>query len=223
MAKNVTLWGASYSAVPALVVPQTGGGTARFTDTSPTTATDSDVASGKIYFKSDGSQSTGTSSGGGSSNWTLLHEEDISANTTGTSAASLKSITGITGAWDDSVIIYVRVRDKAGPRAGYFYGSDSFFINWQKANGSTTAPTTAGRIIHRYTSSSTWGQYVGATTTGYGVYGYDINSSGRVRIYQRYSSNYSLTINGTYRVQIYKLTYPDGKSPFNTGIITGTL
>lgn len=223
MAKNITLLGASYSNVPAVELPQTGGGTARFTEVSPTTAIASDVASGKIFFLADGTQTTGTSSGGGSSNWTLLHQEDISANTTGTSAASLKSITGVTGSWDESKIIYVRVRDKAGPRAGYFYGSDSFFINWQKANGSTTAPTTAGRIIHRYTSSNTWGEYVGATTTGYGVYGYDINSSGRVRIYQRYSSSYSLTINGTYRVQIYSLTYPDGKSPFNTGTITGTI
>lgn len=65
MAKNITLLGASYSNVPAVELPQTGGGTAKFTDTSPTTATDSDVASGKIYFKADGTQSTGTSSGGG--------------------------------------------------------------------------------------------------------------------------------------------------------------
>lgn len=65
MAKNITLLGASYSNVPAVNLPQTGGGTARFTDTSPTTATDSDVASGKIYIKADGTQSTGTASGGG--------------------------------------------------------------------------------------------------------------------------------------------------------------
>lgn len=65
MAKNITLLGASYSNVPAVELPQTGGGTAKFTDTSPTTATDSDVASGKIYFKADGTQSTGTGSGGG--------------------------------------------------------------------------------------------------------------------------------------------------------------
>lgn len=65
MSKNVTLWGASYSNVPAINVPQTGGGTARFTDTSPTTAVDADVAQGKIYFKADGTQSTGTGSGGG--------------------------------------------------------------------------------------------------------------------------------------------------------------
>lgn len=67
MAQNITIWGASYSAVPAVTLPKTGGGTARFTDVTPTTATDSDVTSGKIYFKSDGSQSTGTNSGGGGS------------------------------------------------------------------------------------------------------------------------------------------------------------
>lgn len=63
MAQNITLMGASYSAVPAVTLPKTGGGTASFTDVTPTTATDSDVASGKVYFKSDGTQSTGTASG----------------------------------------------------------------------------------------------------------------------------------------------------------------
>lgn len=63
MAQNITLLGASYSDVPAVLLPKTGGGTARFTDTSVTTATDPDVSAGKIYIKADGSQSTGTASG----------------------------------------------------------------------------------------------------------------------------------------------------------------
>lgn len=68
MAQNVTIMGASYSAVPAVTLPKTGGGTATFTDVTPTTVTsDSDVANGKIYFRADGSQHTGTASGGGSS------------------------------------------------------------------------------------------------------------------------------------------------------------
>ena len=68
MAQNITLMGASYSAVPAVTLPKTGGGTAKYTDVSPTTITsDADVAAGKIYFKSDGTQSTGTNSGGGGS------------------------------------------------------------------------------------------------------------------------------------------------------------
>lgn len=65
MAKNITWLGSSYSGVEQLTLPQTGGGTAKFTEVSPTTAVASDVASGKIFFTSDGSQATGTNSGGG--------------------------------------------------------------------------------------------------------------------------------------------------------------
>ncbi len=32
MAQNITIWGASYTAVPAVDLPKTGGGTARFID-----------------------------------------------------------------------------------------------------------------------------------------------------------------------------------------------
>ena len=70
MAKNVTLLGASYPDVPAVVLPQTGGGTARFTDASVTTAVESDVASGKVFLKADGSIGTGTASGGGGTTYT---------------------------------------------------------------------------------------------------------------------------------------------------------
>lgn len=65
MAQNIRIANAVFSNVPAIDVPKQYTGTARFVDTSPTTAMDGDVAAGKIYFKSDGSQSTGTASGGG--------------------------------------------------------------------------------------------------------------------------------------------------------------
>lgn len=65
MAQDVTLLGASYPAVPAVLLPKTGGGTARFTDVSGTTATAADVASGKVFYAANGSQTTGTGSGGG--------------------------------------------------------------------------------------------------------------------------------------------------------------
>lgn len=69
MAQNITLLGASYSDVPAVLLPKTGGGTARFDDASVTTATAADVASGKIFLANDGTITTGTaSSGGGASN-----------------------------------------------------------------------------------------------------------------------------------------------------------
>lgn len=63
MAQNISLLGANYSDVPAVNLPKTGGGTARFTDTTPTTAIEADVASGKVFIKADGSSAVGTNSG----------------------------------------------------------------------------------------------------------------------------------------------------------------
>lgn len=57
--------GASYTDVPAITLPQTGGGTARFDDASVTTATAEDVASGKVFLSSNGTVTVGTGSGGG--------------------------------------------------------------------------------------------------------------------------------------------------------------
>lgn len=67
MAQNITLLGASYSAVPAVNLPKTGGGTATFTDVTDTTAGASDVASGKYFYTSAGVRTQGTNSGGGTS------------------------------------------------------------------------------------------------------------------------------------------------------------
>lgn len=64
MAQNITLLGASYSDVPAVTLPKTGGGTAKFTDVTPTTASVSDVAQGKTFFDASGTQRTGSASGG---------------------------------------------------------------------------------------------------------------------------------------------------------------
>lgn len=65
MAQNISLLGATYQAVPSVLLPKSGGGTARFDDASITTATASDVASGKQFLAADGTITTGTSSGGG--------------------------------------------------------------------------------------------------------------------------------------------------------------
>ena len=66
MAQDITLMGASYSAVPAVTLPKTGGGTASFTDVTDTTAAAADVASGKYFYTAAGVRTAGTSSGGSS-------------------------------------------------------------------------------------------------------------------------------------------------------------
>lgn len=206
MAQNITLLGANYSAVPGVQLPKTGGGTALFTDVTPTTAAAADVAQGKIFFDASGAQQTGTASGGGGSNWTLLGSTELTVNTTSTSAASAGTISCGSTAADADSIIYVRIRDKEGKRAGYFAGSDAYFMNYNKANGSTSAFAVPAVLCYRYTTSSAW-----AGTAGqYGVYGYSVSTSGVVTIRRRYNSNYSLTINSTYSVDVFKLTYPTG-------------
>lgn len=87
MAKNITLMGASYTDVPAVVLPQTGGGTARFDDASVTTATADDVAEGKIFLAADGTITTGTGTGGGG-------ETIVVTDTTDVSGGIIRSIDG---------------------------------------------------------------------------------------------------------------------------------
>jgi hypothetical protein len=70
------------------MLPKTGGGQARFTDTTPTTAVESDVASGKIFIKADGSQATGTNSGGGGES----KNAQVVQGTTRTTSSTLTAI-----------------------------------------------------------------------------------------------------------------------------------
>lgn len=89
MAQNITLWGASYSAVPSVTLPKTGGGTASFTDVTDTTAAASDVASGKYFYTSAGVLTQGTSSGGGGGASNIV----MGTFTTGSTGGSTGSVT----------------------------------------------------------------------------------------------------------------------------------
>ena len=203
MAQNITLLGASYSAVPSVLLPKTGGGTASFVDITDTTAAASDVASGKYFYTAAGVRTQGTSSGGGGG-WTKIgNTTELTVSTTSTSAASAGTIALGSAYYTKDYIIHVRIRDKNGKSNGNFYGSDTYFMNFYKANGATTTLSTVAQICYRYNNSA-----LAATAGGYGVYGYSINSSGTLTIRKRYNATYSLTVNSTYLIDVYYIAPP---------------
>ncbi len=86
MAQNVTIAGRQYSAVPAIVVPKTGGGTATFTDVTVTTRIAGDVRQGKYFFTASGVLTLGTATGGESKNVQIVQ------GTTRTTSSSMTAI-----------------------------------------------------------------------------------------------------------------------------------
>lgn len=204
MAQNITLMGASYSDVPSVLLPKTGGGTAQFDDTTIASngAAASDIASGKLAYV-NGSLITGTASGGGGTGWTKISSTELTVNTTSTSAASAGTIALGSAYYTKDKIIYVRIRDKEGKRNGYFYGSDTYFMNYWKANGATSTLSVCAQCHYRYNNNA-----LAATAGAYGVYGYSINSSGTLTIRRRYNSTNTLTINSTYTIDVYTIDPP---------------
>ena len=217
MAQEVKLMGATYSGVPAILLPDSNNVMHRFDDCSVVTASASDVTQGKIFVANDGTITTGTSSGGGgSSAWTKVAETSYQVSTTSTSMVTVATWeTGHSEIWTSDKILYIRVRDTAGKRAGYFYGSDTFFINPYPANGGGSVSLSVGmRAILYYTSEGKYPttNYTNSGSTSYGVFADTIYNDGEIRIRRRYSSTYSLTINGTYKVEVYLLD-PAGGVP----------
>ena len=181
--------------------------------TSDTVAANNLIAPNTAHG-ADGEAIVGTASGG-SSAWTKVAETSYQVRTTGTSATDVATwATGHSELWTSNKWVYVRIRDTAGKRAGYFYGGDQFFYNINPVNGNTTNTSVNSciRTYSRYTDSGY--SVTSSTSTAYGVYADIVYSDGRIRIRKRYSSTSSLTIDGTYKVEVYLLDPPTGAPIF---------
>lgn len=189
MSQNISLWGASYSNVPSVTLPKTGGGTASFTDVTDTTATASDVASGKYFYTAAGVKTQGTSTSGGyitqdangyvvlsSTNGVpTLKTKSITAN--GTYNASSDNATGYS-----SVTVNVQasggamnISDSASiPSTGTLTFSNvskspsSFVVNWDRAISSYSRIPTSNNYITSisYDGTNTEGWYVSSASGG---------------------------------------------------------
>ena len=148
----------------------------------------------------------------GSSAWTNVAETSYYVSTTSTTTETVDTwATGHSEIWTRSKWVYVRIRDTAGKRNDYFYGSDQFFM----IPSTTSTSTTSG--IRYYMRCNSDGIYFASSTSGtagFGVYADTLYSDGRIRIRKRYSSNASFTVDGTYKVEVYLLDPPTGAPIF---------
>lgn len=203
---NISLLGATYSGVSGVTLPKQGGGTATF----PWVEGSQTVTENDTYDVTGLAQLIVNVAGGGASPWTLIKSQENTISTTSTSAATAVTISCGSAISTADKIVWVHIRDTAGPRAGYFYGSDAFFINYNRGSGSTTTFNVPAVVCLRYNN----GAYSG-TAGQYGVYGYSISSTGSLIVRRRYNSSNSLTINGTYKIDVYTLDLPDGLTLFD--------
>ncbi len=212
MAQNITLLGANYSAVPGVQLPKTGGGTALFTDVTPTTASAADVAQGKIFFDASGTQTTGTASGGGGGGvGTLLATLNMgtisTSSTTATDTGKSISVSSVNNY--DLLIVETSVNTVTNNRhtatVGLIYLTAS--SNVTTKNGATVA---TARWNSKISSSGVTTTRAG--TTAYGIYPNSCTVSGgtaTIPMYQRYNSTSTGTINGTYTARVYGVNLYD--------------
>ena len=209
MAQNISLWGATYSAVPSVSLPKSGGGTASFTDVSDTTAAAADVASGKYFYTSAGVRTQGTSSGGGGTDRLVLLQTTAigSLSTSSTSAAdtgktvSLASTTG----WQDYDLLLVDISVDTTTNGRHTSTVTPVLLTGTSNVSTKNTYTVAG---------NKWNSKLGSTgtastrqsTSAYGVY---INAASvssntlTLTVYYRYNSNSTGTLNGTYTARVY--------------------
>ena len=208
MAQNITLMGASYSDVPAVTLPKTGGGTASFTDVTDTTAAASDVASGKYFYTSAGVRTQGTASGGGGgSGLTLLKTTSLGTiSTSSTSATDTGKTVTVTGYNDyDVLVVDISVDSTTNNR---HTSTVSFVILTGTSNVNTknTYSVASNKWNSKLNSSGTGSTRQG--TTAYGIYvnAATVSSSTMtLTIYSRYNSTSTGTINGSYTARVYGL------------------
>ena len=134
MSQNITLMGASYSAVPAVTLPKTGGGTATFTDVTDTTATAADVSNTAYFYTAAGVRTQGTNSGGGGTSKNAQVVQGTTRTTSSTQTAIGAEMTvSKTGTYD---VYWSGFRSSTS--VSYTYGTQLFIDNTAYGSENTT-------------------------------------------------------------------------------------
>ena len=226
----------NYAAVDVAVggsgyVTQAADGSVTFsaTDGPPTLISKSITQNGTYNPTSDNadgySSVTVDVSGSGGSSYTFIASTEYTVSTSSTTEITVADFdTGDTSIWTSDKMVYVKIRDKAGRRNGYYYGSDSFIINLIKGNGltATSSYQITGSSFHQPTTgylqqTSLCRNSSSTAITGYGIYPTFIYNDGRISLRAKYAtSSYPTgTIDGTFTVEVYLLDFVNNISPLN--------
>lgn len=158
MAQSITLMNATYNDVPAVDLPKTGGGTARFTDVTESTVEAADVAEGKIFFDSNGVRRVGTMSAGPYSFIGM-----VVSGTNLTTEASVKALYGSGTSW--SLISSVMLASENIVGNGYTLGlTEGTTLGGMRARGDNAAPSLYGKPVGSTNITGTMSGSVGVPT-----------------------------------------------------------
>lgn len=165
-----------------------------------------------MYLGSNKVEINATSSD--SFSYTLVAHDEVEVNTTSTTAKNILDIE-LPGHIINAMY-FIKIRDKAGKRNGYFYGADQWFIDLSKANELDSVisfrPTILYGISNTGDFKGTGTSTIVPSSSGYGVYADCITGPGILRIQSKYASTLG-TINGIYTIDIYMLKWPNDDSP----------
>ena len=204
MAQNITLLGASYSNVPSVNLPKTGGGTASFVDVTDTTAAAADVATGKYFYTASGVKTQGTSSGGGGgSGLTLLATKSLGAiSYSSSTAADTGQSVSVAGATGYDLLIVETSCAKTNNRHWCTIALIWLTNSTDISDGRSTSTIYTTKQNYRLSSNGT----VSSRANSYGIYPNSCtfsNGTASLAMYERYNSSSTGTINGTYTTRVY--------------------
>ena len=152
------------------------------------------------------------------SSFTKIYENTYTINTTSTTSTvtayiSIDNLTSLVpNIYTNNLGIYIRIRDQAGKRNGYFYGTDTFCTRTDYQGEGGAYQYFGMPIGYSYVSGTGTSPYYVAFAGG-GVYPADIylypsaNNMMYIDIYQQYKN---FTINGTFKVEVFVFTSPEG-------------
>lgn len=170
-----------------------------------TVASAADIVAGKIGHLRDGTQVTGTASGGGGSGLTLLKTTSLGTlSMSSTSAADTGKSVTVTGYNDyDLLVVDVSVDSEVNSR---HTSTVSLIFLTGTSNVTTKNTYTVGSNKWNSKRGSTGTASTRQSTTAYGIYANSAtvsNNTMTIPFYYRYNSNNTGTINGTYTARVY--------------------